>query len=56
VVDLRARVWTRDQYGPLRRRIVMDIYFVSLFWILGFVFAIASAPCDLLDLNNQYMI
>jgi len=35
---------------------VPDVSFVSSFWILGFVFAIASAPCDFLYLNNEYMI
>jgi len=38
------------------KRLVPDISFVSWFWILGFVFAIASAPCDFLYLNNEYMI
>jgi len=38
------------------KRLVPDISFVSTFWILGFVFAIASAPCDFLYLNNEYMI
>ena len=33
-----------------------DVSFVSSFWILGFVFAIACAPCDFLYLNNEYMI
>jgi len=38
------------------KRLVPDISFVSSFWILCFVFAIASAPCDFLYLNNEYMI
>jgi len=38
------------------KRIVPDISFVCSFWLLGFVFAIASAPCDFLYLNNEYMI
>jgi len=44
-------VWT-----PVEEVLVPDISFVSTFWILGFVFAIASAPCDFLYLNNEYMI
>jgi len=35
---------------------VPDVSFVCSFWILGSVFAIASAPCDFLYLNNEYMI
>jgi len=46
--------------GPVRTPadvfLVPDISFLSSFWILGFVFAIASAPCDFLYLNNEYMI
>jgi len=46
--------------GPVRTPVVEflvpDVSFVSMFWILGFVFAIASAPCDFLYLNNEYMI
>jgi len=41
---------------PVEEFLVPDIFFVSMFWILGFVFAIASAPCDFLYLNNEYMI
>ena len=48
------RAW--DQYGPQMKRVVPDISFVSSFWVLGFVLAIASAPCDFLYLNNEYMI
>jgi len=33
---------------PVEEFLVPDVSFVSTFWILGFVFAIASAPCDLL--------
>jgi len=46
--------------GPVRTPdeefLVPDVSFVCSFWILGFVFAIASAPCDFLYLNNEYMI
>jgi len=35
---------------------VPDIFFVCLFWISGFVFAIPCAPGDFLYLNNEYMI
>ena len=45
--------------GPVRtpvEEIVPDFSFVSSSWILGFVFAIARAPCDFLYLNNEYMI
>jgi len=46
--------------GPVRTPVevflVPDVSFVSWFWILGLVFAIASAPCDFLYLNNEYMI
>jgi len=35
------------------KRLVPDISFVSSFWILGFVFAIASAPCDFFYIKNQ---
>ena len=46
--------------GPVRTQVeeflVQDISFVCLFRLLGFVFAIASAPCDFLYLNNKYMI
>jgi len=35
---------------------VPDVSFVCSFWILDFVFAIASAPYDFLYLNNEYMI
>jgi len=38
------------------KRLVPDISFVGSFWILGFVFAIASAPCDFLYPNKEYMI
>jgi len=46
---------------PVRTRVedgllVPDVSFVSSLWILGFVFAIASAPCDFLYLNNEYII
>jgi len=41
---------------PVQEFLVPDVSFVSTFWILGFVFAIASAPCDFLYLNNKYMI
>jgi len=41
---------------PVEEFLVPDVSFVSTFWILGFVFAIASAPCDFLYLNNEYMI
>jgi len=41
---------------PVEEFLVPDISFVSSFWLLGFVFAIASAPCDFLYLNNEYMI
>jgi len=41
---------------PVEEFLVPDISFVSTFWILGFVFAIASAPCDFLYLNNEYII
>jgi len=41
---------------PVEVFLVPDVSFVSLFWILGFVLAIASAPCDFLYLNNEYMI
>ena len=56
VVEFRACMWARDRYGPQLKRYVPDFSFVSSFWILGFVFAIASAPCDFLYLNNEYMI
>jgi len=46
--------------GPVRTPVeelsVPDVSFVRSFWFLGFVFAIASAPCDFLYLNNEYMI
>jgi len=48
-------MWAWDRYGLQVKRIVPDISFVCLFWILGFVFVIASAPCDFLYLNNEYM-
>jgi len=38
------------------KSLVMVFSFVSSFWHLGFVFAIASAPRDFLYLNNEYMI
>jgi len=38
------------------RCLVTDISFVSMFWILDFVFAIASTPYHFLYLNNEYMI
>ena len=41
---------------PVEDFLVPDVSFVCLFWILGFVFAIASAPCNFLYLNNEYMI
>ena len=53
--EFRARMWAWDRYGPQLKRLVPDISFVSSFWLLGFVFAIASAPCDFLYLNNEYM-
>jgi len=53
--ECRARMWAWDRYGPQMKRFVPDFSFVSLFWLLGFVFAIASAPCDFLYLNNEYM-
>jgi len=49
-------MWAWDRYGPQLKSIVPDISYVSSFWLLGFVFAIASAPCDFLYLNNEYMI
>jgi len=56
LVKFRACMWAWDRYGPPPKSSVPDISFVSSFWILGFVFAIASAPCDFLYLNNEYMI
>jgi len=53
--EFRARMWAWDRYGPLMKRFVPDISCVSSFLLLGFVFAIASAPCDFLYLNNEYM-
>jgi len=41
---------------PVEQFSVPDVSFVCLFWILGFVFTIASAPCDFLYLNNEYII
>ena len=41
---------------PVEEVLMPDVSFVSSFWILCFVFAIASAPCDFLYLNNEYMI
>ena len=55
LVEFRARMWARDRYRPRLKRDDPDISFVSSFWILGSVFAIASTPCDFLYLNNQYM-
>ena len=53
----RARMWAWDRYRPqLKSFLVPDVSFVCWFWILGFVFAIASAPCDFLYLNNEYMM
>jgi len=52
----RARMWAWDRYGPQMKSSVPDVSFVSSFWFLGFVFAIGSAPCDFLYLNNEYMI
>jgi len=54
--EFRARMWAWDRYGPQLKRIVQDISFVSSFSIFGFVFVIASAPCDFLYLNKEYMI
>ena len=48
------RAW--DRYGPQLKRFALDVSFVSSVWILGFVFAIAKAPCDFLYLNIEYMI
>jgi len=55
LLKFRARMWAWDRYGPQMKSFVQDVYFVSSFWLLGFVFAIASAPCDFLYLNNEYM-
>jgi len=52
----RARMWAWDRYGPQLKNLVPDVSFVSTCWILGFVFAIGSAPCHFLYHNNQYMI
>ena len=41
---------------PVEQFLVPDVSFVSSFWILDFVFAIASTPCDFLYLNNEYTI
>jgi len=41
---------------PVVEFFVPDVSFVSKFSILGFVFIIASAPCDFLYLNNEYRI
>jgi len=41
---------------PVEEFLVPDVSFVCSFWLFGFVFAIASAPCDILYLNNKYMI
>jgi len=41
---------------PVQESCVPDVSLVSSFWILGFVFTIASTPCDFLYLNNEYMI
>ena len=49
-------MWAWDGYGPQLKSYVPDFYFLGSFSILGFVFAIASAPCDFLYLNNEYMI
>ena len=49
-------MWAWDRYGPQLKSYVPDVSFVSSFWILGFVFDIASAPYDFLYLNNEYMI
>jgi len=59
--DLLRIIW-RPHVGlgpvrtPVEELLVPDASFVSSFWFLGFVFAIASAPFDFLYLNNQYMI
>ena len=49
-------MWAWDRYGPQLKRDVPDVSFVSSFCVLGFIFAIVSAPCDFLYLNNEYMI
>jgi len=49
-------MWAWDRYRPQLKSSAPDISFVSSSWILVFVFAIASAPCDFLYLNNEYMI
>jgi len=41
---------------PVEEILVPDVSFVSTFWILGFVFAIASALCHFLYLNNGYVV
>jgi len=46
-------MWAWDRYGPQMKRIVPDISFVCLFWLLGFVFAMASTPCDFLYLKQR---
>jgi len=38
---------------PRLKSSVPDISFVGLFWLLRFVLAIPSAPCDFLYLNNE---
>jgi len=45
-----------DRYRPQFKTKVLDVSFVSMFWILRFVFTIACAPCDFFCLNNKYMI
>ena len=52
----RPYVGLRPVQTPVQELLVLDVSFVCSFWLLGFVFAIASAPCDFLYLNNEYMI
>jgi len=53
LLEFRARMWAWDRYGPQMKSFGPDVYFVSSFWLLGFVFAIASAPCDFLYLKQR---